>query len=158
MQRSIRDSTQDHNGSISRLWTVLSFNADRKEDQAPATSSLRFAGDLTGPSVLLLITAAAIAALATFLSPENGIWVKACVTNAVICWLSGKFRFTRESEPAEPDLTASSAQQSPVADHENLTLHAQIALVPATSFLLLAGLVYILGPHNFAAPTSRRLG
>ena len=113
-----------------------SYNADRKGDQAPATSSLRFAGGLAGPSVLLLNTAAAIAALATFLSPENGIWVKACVTNAVICWISGKFRFTRESEPAEPNLTVSSAQQPPLADHENLTLRAQITV--SLAFISLA--------------------
>ncbi|WPA99457.1 uncharacterized protein RHO25_004074 [Cercospora beticola] len=112
-----------------------SYNADRKEDQAPATSSLRFARDLAGRSVLLLNTAAAIATLAMFLSPENGIWVKACVANAVICWICGKFRFTRESEPAEPDLTASSAQQPPLADHENLTLHAQITVSLAFVFL-----------------------
>lgn len=114
-------------------------SVDRKEDRAPATSSLRFAGDLAGPSVLLLNTAAAIAALATFLWPENGIWVKVCVVNAVICWVSGKFRFTRESEPAETDLTASSAQQSPLADHDNLTLHAQITV--SLVFALLANAI-----------------
>ncbi|PPJ60954.1 hypothetical protein CBER1_08595 [Cercospora berteroae] len=158
MRRSTRDSTRDHNGRISRLWTVLystvqriilqvlelwprvseppaSSNADRKEDQAPATSFLRFAGDLAGPSVLLLNIAAAIAALATFLSPENGIWVKACVTNAVICWISGKFRFTQESVAVEPNLNAGSAQQSPLADHEKQALHAQIMVSLAFVFL-----------------------